>query len=142
MWFRKKIPKQPKVIFNKEHIWRELVPTPMRPLSGEEMDWVRQCLGSRKELLDFSVSQLFAVSKCPCGTCRTVGLEPVALPTWEGRSGHIGGITINTKGHGPIDILLPANDGYLVQMEVIWFFFPKPFPDTWEEVSRTIDSPQ
>jgi hypothetical protein len=59
------------------------------------------------------------------------------LPKWDGKSGHVGGITINTKEHGPIDILLHANDGFLV--EVIWYFFPKPFPDSWEEVSRTID---
>jgi len=142
MWFRDREPKQPKVVFNRKHIWRELVATAKRPLSAEEMGWVRESLGSRKDLLDFSVPQLFAVSKCPCGTCRTVGLEPIALPTWEGRSGHVGGITINTQEHGPIEILLHANNGHLVEMEVIWFFFPKPFPDTWEEVSRTIDSPQ
>src|SRR5208283_1246864 len=142
MWFRDKKSKQPKVVFNTEHIWRELVPAPKRPLSIEEMDWVRQSLGSRMDFVDFSLPQLFAISKCPCRTCRTVGLEPIALPTWEGRSGYIGGITINTKEHGPIEILLHANNGYLVEMEVIWFFFPKPFPDRWEEVSRTIDSPR
>jgi len=141
MWFRDKRPKQPKVVFNREHIGRELTPWPKRPLSEEEMEWVKQSLGSRKELLGFAVPQLFAVSKCPCGTCRTVGLEPIALPTWEGKSGHVGGITINTKQHGPIDILLHANDGCLVEMEVIWYFFPKPFPNSWEEVSRTIDPP-
>ena len=139
MWFREKKPKQPTVAFNREHIFRELTPTPKRPLSKEEMEWVKQSLGSRKQLLDFAVPQLFVVSKCPCGTCRTVGLEPVVLPKWDGKSGHVGGITINTKEHGPIDILLHANDGFLVEMEVIWYFFPKPFPDSWEEVSRTID---
>jgi hypothetical protein len=139
MWFRDKKPKQPKVVFNRDHIGRELIPIPKRPLSAEEMGWVRQSMGSRKELLAFAIPQLFATSKCPCGTCRTVGLEPIALPTWEGQSGYIGGITINTKEHGPIDILLHANNGYLVEMEVIWYFFPKPFPDEWEEISRTID---
>jgi hypothetical protein len=139
MWFRDKKPKQPKVVFDREHIFREVIPIPKRPLSAEEMEWVRQSLGARKELLDFEVPQLFAISKCPCGTCRTVGLEAIALPGWESQSGHVGGITISTKDHGPIDILLHANDGYLVQMEVIWYFFPKPFPDVWEEVSRTVD---
>ena len=141
MWFRDKNPKEPKIVLNKKHIWRELVPTPRRPLSAEEMEWVRQSLGSRKDLLDFCVPQLFAISKCPCGTCRTVGLELIALPELDGGSGHIGGITINTKDHGPIDILLHANNGRLVEMEVIWYFFPKPFPDKWEEVSRTVAPP-
>jgi hypothetical protein len=139
MWpFRKKS-KQPKVVFNREHIGRELVPIPRRPLSDEEMEWARQSLSSRKEFADFRLPQLFAVSKCPCGTCRTVGLEPVELPKWRGESGHLGGITIETKDHGPIDILLHANKGFLAEMEVIWYNFPKPFPNSWLEVSRTVD---
>jgi hypothetical protein len=115
MWpFRNKT-KQPKVVFNREHIGR-----------------------SRKEFVEFR-RQLFAVSKCPCGTCRTVGLEPVELPNWSAESGHLGGITIETKDHGPIDILLHATKGFLVEMEVIWYYFPKPFPKSWVEVSRTVD---
>ncbi len=51
----------------------------------------------------------------------------------------LGGITIETKDHGPIEILLHANQGFLVEMEVIWFYFPKPFPKSWVEVSRTVD---
>jgi len=66
--FAIKNPKQPKVVFNQEHISRELTPIPKRPLSAEEMEWVRQSLEARKELLDFGVPQLFAISKCPCGT--------------------------------------------------------------------------
>ncbi len=104
MWPRSK--KQPKVVFNREHIARDLIPTPKRPLSENEMEWVRQSLRSRKVFVDFLVPQLFAVSKCPCGTCRTVGLEPIELPNWGGESGYLGGITIQTKDHGPIDILL------------------------------------
>jgi len=142
MWFRGKKPEQVKVVLNRTHIGRKLSAIPKRPLTEEEMVWVRESLSSRKELLDFAVPQLFAVSKCPCGTCRTVGLEPIALPGWNGTSGHVGGITINTKDHGPLDVLLHANDGWLVEMEVIWYYFPKPFPDSWEEVSRTLDSPR
>jgi hypothetical protein len=142
MWFRDKKPKRAKVVLNRKHIGRKLSAIPKRPLTQEEMVWVKQSLGSRKELVDFAVPQLFAVSKCPCGTCRTVGLEPIALPSWEDKSGHIGGITINTKDHGPLDILLHANNGRLVEMEVIWYFFPKPFPDSWEEIGRTLDSPR
>ena len=139
MWpFRKKA-KQTKVVFNREHIWRELIPIPKRPLSEKEMEWVRQSLSSRKEFVDFQVPQLFAVSKCPCGTCRTVGLEPIELPGWRDESGYLGGITIETKDHGPIDILLHANKGCLVEMEVIWYQFPKSFPESWVEVGRTVD---
>ena len=139
MWpFRKKTT-QPKVVFNRKHIGRELIPIPKRSLSEEEMEWVRQSLSSRKEFAEFQLPQLFAVSKCPCGTCRTVGLEPVELPNWRGESGHLGGITIETKDHGPIDILLHANKGFLVEMEVIWYYFPKPFPKSWVEVNRTVD---
>jgi hypothetical protein len=140
MWpFRKKT-KQTKVVLNREHIGRELVPIPRRPLSDEEMEWVRQSLGSRIEFADFLLPQLFAVSKCPCGTCRTVGLEPLELPKWRGESGHLGGITIETQDHGPIDILLHASDGFLTELEVIWYHFPKPFPESWVEVSRTVDA--
>jgi hypothetical protein len=139
MWpFRKKT-KQPRVVFNRKHIWRELVPIPKRPLSEEEMEWARQSLSSHKEFVEFLLPQLFAVSKCPCGTCRTVGLEPVELPSGRSESGHLGGITIETKDHGPIDILLRANNGFLVEMEVIWYYFPKPFPKSWVEFSRTVD---
>ena len=139
MWpFRKKA-RQPKVVFNREHIWRELIPIPNRPLSEEEMEWVRQGLGSRKEFVEFRLPQLFAVSRCPCGTCRTVGLEPVELPNWGSKSGHLGGITIETKEHGPIDILLHSNNGFLVELEVIWYYFPKPFPKSWVEVNRRVD---
>ena len=46
---------------------------------------------------------------------------------------------IQTKDHGPIDILLHANDGFLVELEVIWYNFPRPFPESWEEVSRMPD---
>jgi hypothetical protein len=142
MWpFRKKT-KQPKVVFNREHIGREPVAIPRRPLSDEEMEWVRQSLSSRKEFADFPLPQLFAVAKCPCGTCRTVGLAPVELPKWKGESGHLGGITIGTQDHGPIDILLHANNGSLVEMEVIWYNFPNPFPNSWLEVSRTVDPPR
>src|SRR5712671_6955983 len=90
MWFRGKKPEQVKVVLNRTHIGRKLSAVPKRPLTEEEMVWVRESLSSRKELLDFAVPQLFAVSKCPCRTCRTVGLEPIALPGWNGRSGHIG----------------------------------------------------
>jgi len=103
------------------------------------MEWLSQSLHSRKDLADFLVPQLFAVSKCPCGTCRTVGLEPLELPNYKGRSGKIAGLGIETKEHGPINILLHANDGFLVEMEVIWYNFPQPFPRAWEEVSRMPD---
>jgi hypothetical protein len=139
MWPFPKKTKQTKVVLNREHIWRELVPIPKRPLSEEEMEWVRQSLSSRKELVEFRLPQLFAVSKCPCGTCRTLGLEPVELPNLKDKSGHLGGITIQTKDHGPIEILLHANKGFLVEMEVIWFYFPKPFPKSWVEVGRTVE---
>jgi len=91
------------------------------------MEWVRESLHSRKDFADFLIPQLFAVSKCPCGTCRTVGLEPLELPNCKGRSGKVGGLSIQTKEHGSIDILLHANDGFLVEMEVIWYNFPQPF---------------
>jgi carboxyl-terminal processing protease len=42
----------------------------------------------------------------PCKTCRTLGLEPVELPNLKGKSGHLSGITIQTKDHGPIEILV------------------------------------
>jgi hypothetical protein len=131
--------KNVKVVFNNEHIWRELIPICRRPLSDQEMEWVRQSLGSRREFADFAIPQLFAISKCPCGTCRTVGLEPLRLPGWRGKSGKVAGLGIQTKDHGPINILLHANDGWLVEMEVIWFNFPQPFPESWEEVSRIPD---
>jgi hypothetical protein len=105
------------------------------------MKWVTQSLSANKELKDFLAPQLFAVSKCPCGTCRTVGLDPIALPGGQDRSGYIGGITIETRNHGPISVLLHASYGFLVEMEVIWYNFPKPFPESWDEVSRTLDSP-
>src|SRR5271169_1056012 len=115
MWpFRKKT-KQPEVIFNREHIWRELIPIPRQPLSEEEMEWVGQSLSSRKEFVEFRLPQLFAVAKCPCGTCRTVELEPVELPNWKRESGHLDGITIETNDHGPIDILLHAKEGFQVE---------------------------
>src|SRR6059058_653949 len=80
MWpFRKKT-KQPKVLLNRAHIFRELMPIQKQPLSEEEMGWVRQSLSSRKDFVGFHLPQLFAVAKCPCGTCRTLGLEPVELP--------------------------------------------------------------
>jgi hypothetical protein len=130
---------KPKVVLNREHIWRELFPIPRRALTEEEMEWVRQSLRSRRDLADFLVPQLFAVSKCPCGTCRTVGLEPLELPNYKGRSGKIAGLGIQTKEHGPIDILLHANDGFLIEMEVIWYNFSQPFPEAWGEVSRMPD---
>ena len=139
MWRRRTATNQPKVVFNREHIWRELVPIPKRALTEEEMEWVRESLHSRKDFADFLIPQLFAVSKCPCGTCRTVGLEPLELPNCKGRSGKVGGLGIQTKEHGPIDILLHANDGFLVEMEIIWYNFPQPFPEAWEEVSRMSD---
>jgi hypothetical protein len=83
MWpFRKKT-KQTKVVFNREHIGRELIPIPKRPRSEEEMEWVRQSLSSRKEFAEFRLPQLFAVSKCPLRdlpyswirTCRIAELE-------------------------------------------------------------------
>ena len=139
MWPFHKKAEQPRVVFNREHISRELISIPKRPLYEEEMDWVRQSLSSRKEFVNFRVPQLFAISKCPCGTCRTVGLEQIELPNLRGESGHLGGITIQTKDHGPIDILLHANKGFLVEMEVIWYYFPRPFPESWMEISRTVD---
>jgi len=139
MWLFRKKTKQPKVLLNRAHIFRELMPIQKQALSEEEMGWVRQSLSSRKDFVGFHLPQLFAVAKCPCGTCRTLGLEPVELPNLNGKSGHLGGITIETKDHGPIEILLPANQGLLVEMEVIWFYVPKPFPKSWVEVSRTVD---
>lgn len=115
MWHGRKKTERPKVVFNSDHIWRELVPSPIRPLSDEEMEWVRQSLNSRTEFVDFTIPQLFATSKCPCGTCRTVGLQPTKLPNADGVS------------------------GYLVEMEVIWYNFPDPFPESWEEIDRIID---
>jgi hypothetical protein len=135
MWPFHKKTKQPKVVFNREHIGRELIHIPKRPLLKEQMEWVRQSLSSRKELAEFRLPQLFAVSKCPCAICRAIGLEPVELPSWIGKSGHVGGITIKTKDHSTIDILLHANTGFPVEMEVIWYFFPKPFPRSWVEVN-------
>jgi hypothetical protein len=105
------------------------------------MEWVRQSLRSRQELEGFRIPQLHAVSKCPCGTCRTVVLEPLEFSNLKGKSGYLGGITIQTKDHGPISILLHANRGFLVEMEVIWYYFPKPFPESWEEVNRAVDPP-
>lgn len=81
------------------------------------MESVSRSLRSRNDLADFLVPQLFAVSKCPCGTCRTLGLEPLELPNYKGRSGKIAGLDIETKEHGTISILLHANDGFLVS----WF---------------------
>lgn len=112
MWERFKKPAQPKVVFNSGHIWRELTPISKRRLSDDEMNWVTQSLSANKELKDFLAPQLFAVSKCPCGTCRTVGLDPIALPGREDRSGYIGGITIETRNHGPISVLLHASHGF------------------------------
>jgi len=66
-------------------------------------------------------------------------LEPLELPNSKGRSGKVGGLSIQTKEQGPIDILLHANDGFLVEMEVIWYNFPQQFPEAWEEVSRMSD---
>ena len=130
---------EPKIVFNTEHIWRDLVPIPRRKLTEEEMEWVRESLRPRTELANFSIPQLFAISKCPCGTCRTIGLEPIELPNWKGKSGKVGGMGLQTKDHGPIDILLHANDGFLVELEMIWYNFPRPFPESWEEVSRMPD---
>lgn len=132
--------RSPKIVLNREHIGRELVRIPRRALTEEEMEWVRQSLCCQKDFVDFLVPQLFAVSKCPCGTCRTIGLEPLELPNYKGRSGKVGGLGLQTKDHGPIDILLHANDGFLVEMEVIWYNFPQPFPEAWEEVSRIPDA--
>ena len=130
---------QPKVVLNRDHIGRALISIPRRPLTEEEMEWVRLGLRSRKEFANLSIPQLFAVSRCPCGTCRTLGLEPVELPNWKRNSGYVGGMGIETKDHGPIDILLHAKDGFLVELEVIWYNFPRPFPESWEEVSRMPD---
>src|ERR1700682_4052343 len=60
-----------------EHSGRELIPISKRPLSEEEMEWVRQSLSSGKAFVEFRLPQLFAVSKCPWGNCRTIGVEPV-----------------------------------------------------------------
>ena len=94
MWFRDKKPERPKVVFNKEHIWRELIPTP---------------------------------ETATVGRGNGVGETEFGL-TWDSQSGRVGGLTINTKDHGPIDIELHAKDGYLVEMEVLWYFFPKVIP--------------
>src|SRR5262249_22337183 len=106
-----------KVVFNTEHIWRELVPIPRRMLTEQEMEWVRQSLRPRTELANFSIPQLFAISKCHCGTCRTVGLEPIELPNWKGKSDKVGGMGIQTKEEVPIDIHLHANDALLEEYE-------------------------
>jgi hypothetical protein len=54
---------EPKVVLNREHIWRELVPIPRRALTEEEMEWVKQSLRSRKDLAGFLVPQLFESEK-------------------------------------------------------------------------------
>jgi hypothetical protein len=57
MWPFPRKRKEAKVVFNREHIWREPVPISRRALTQEEMEWVRQSLRARKELADFSVPQ-------------------------------------------------------------------------------------
>ena len=133
---------KPRVVFNRAHIFRELRPIPLRALTEEEMGWVRQILGASKEFKGLTVPQVFANSECPCGTCRTVGLEPIKLPNWEGKSGYLGGLTIHTRDRSPIQVLLHSRDGYLNEMEVIWYYFPEKFPESWEEVSRSVDVPK
>jgi hypothetical protein len=52
----------------------------------------------------------------------TIGLEPIELPNWKGKSGKsgkAGGMGLQTKDYGAIDVLLHANDGFLVELEMI-----------------------
>jgi hypothetical protein len=84
-------------------------------------------------------STIICCIEVPMRHLQNTWLGALELPNCRGRSGKVGGLGIQTKEHGPIDILLHANDGFLVEMEVIWYNFPQPFPEAWEEVSRIPD---
>jgi hypothetical protein len=132
--------KGPKVVLNREHIWRELVPIPRRALTEEEMEWVRQSLRPRAEFANFSIPQLFAIAKCPCETCRCVGLGLLELPNWKGKIRQSRWNGDSNEGPLPHRHTSPRQRRILSwNFEVIWYNFPQPFPESWEEVSRMPD---
>ena len=60
------------------------------------------------------------------------GADPIAGPIYARASEEtVMLIERITKDHGPISILLHANKGFLVEMEVIGYDFPEPFPASW-----------
>ena len=114
-----------------------------RPLTDQELDWIRQIVLSNRLWADVELKNLRVVGKCTCG-CRSVVLgEPAEPqnPKVMGYQGSVGSIdlTIKVNNHEDVvTVLLHFERGSLSLLEVVWYNFPEPVPLTWTEVSRTV----
>lgn len=114
-----------------------------RPLTAQELDWVRQIILSNPQWSDVELKDLQVVAECTCG-CRSVVLgKPVETqnPRLTGHQGLVGqldlGIRLNDR-KDVVTVLLHFADGSLSLLEVVWYNFPEPVPRSWIEVSRNV----
>ena len=113
--------------------------TTKRPLTQQKLGWISAILKENRRWSNAEVEGLQVVWECTCG-CRSVGLGPVAnsrTSSAEGSMvGMIGDLYIQTAEGKSIEILLHANKGRLVELEVICNANSEPIPAAWQEVAR------
>lgn len=116
-----------------------------RPLTDQELDWIRQIVLSNQQWADVELKDLRVVAECTCG-CRSVVLgEPAEPqnPKVMGEQGPVGQINLTIKLNNHEDVvtvLLHFAQGSLSLLEVVWYNFPEPVPRSWIELSRIVSA--
>src|SRR5215813_6283252 len=95
-------------------------PIEPRPLSGQELCWIREIIENNPLWPDFDLNDTNVIAECDCGKCGTVYLRSSSPqnPRLTGTTGYIGRIEIITADDFMITITLDQCGGSLVELFV------------------------
>ncbi len=119
------------------------IAVPRRPLTTQEVEWVTEIVLVSPQWADVSLGSLHVIAECASEPRSVVFEEPEQpqTPPLVGHQGLVGEIDLAILHGGKkelVTILLHHADGSLSLLEVIWYNFPEPVPQTWNVVSREV----
>jgi hypothetical protein len=119
------------------------IAVPRRPLTTQEVEWVTEIVLISPQWADVSLGSLYVIGECASEPRSVVFEKPEQpqTPLLAGHQGLVGEIDLAILHGGkkePLTILLHYADGSLSLLEVIWYNFPEPIPQTWNVVSREV----
>ncbi len=116
-----------------------------RPPSRQQLEWVKEIVLAAPQWTDVSLGSLRIIGEC-ASEKRTVVFEKPDQPQnppLVGHQGLVGEINLSIlheKHKEPVTILLHYADGSLSLLELIWYNFPEPVPESWTEVGHEVQA--
>ena len=120
------------------------IPVPSREPNSEEQNWIREIVVSNPNWADVDLSDIHVIAECQCG-CRSIAFDQPKYnqnPRFIGHQGLVGEMSLRVKTEtieeDVVSVLLHFAEGNLSLLEVVWYNFPEPVPESWTEISRQV----